>query len=976
MIPSSNNFQNENLYNQKIKIQLTNDNRCIIQSTIETPNKSEHNTINKSEKSININYTDNDNDIMSLSKSINSILNNTKINCNDNNKSNKKLNNNENNLDNDGNSNLLISFSNISELTKINNDNSIFGGVEESNKKNAATKKNENDTSSILNQPLNNYYENSKIYENKIDINNKNKSINLGLSNKSEYSNDKVNLVSSSKKSNSNLLNRENSNISDISDIVNWNINNKSILSNKDKDKDKNKEQNNNKSQNDNLDNINIKEEINTCENKKNNLNDNKKVTHKKVFKYIQTENTNVIQINNINDKFENNLDKDKIMPNHCTNFSFGGNIINNNINHFLINNINNINIENVSTKLNLGNNSNNNYTDAIKNDDYISPTFNINLDFNALDSNNLSNNKMKKENQNKDLKINKKEENKNIEEKKIVNNKQNIKENEDKNILNSKNAKASQMSNKNSKENLEELKDIKIITKEKKTDTYLNKNKKNNIIVQHLIYKERRNKSFNSLNNNSNSNSNISESIHFYSNINNDFNNLRKINKINKSKHSYLDSNKFFNNNILNRLYGTNHSAKPCSSPNQNVIHTYNHFNTNEEKKSKKKISHNKSKSNSGNISKINSHIEKNILNFGKILSKNKSSNQIQSKSKEKQKSKNNSHSKNKSLHNNSSKLNKITILNKDQLNILEIRKKIRKSPVPKINKLSPPSKMKIDNSNSNSHGHNSGKETLYKKDKKHNNSSKNEKIFFNHKYNIHTDESRKKINLAIKKTSPCHQKNIHSNNNSNLIGKNYINKKIGNLINENNNIKLKISKNAINNYINEFKPQINDYSDIIANTTKAKNVNNKHKSFIYNRKRNCSFGYNHICNSSNNLSKDSNKNYHNKTIQNSQSGENSKISNKQSSSKLNSFNYSNCFNLNKNSNKQISNKNNNLILSKFQGNKKSAINKQSKKFTIIQNFSRYKKKSTFINNNSENNYLINDENYNRENIIRTGYV
>ena len=132
MIPSYLNFQKDN-YKQKIKIQLTNDNRCIIQSTLETPNKSVYNTINKREPSMNaINYTDNDNDndLMSLSKSLNSISNVSKTNNDINQNVNKNIDNNENNCDNDVNSNLVISFSNISELTKINNnDNSIFGGV-------------------------------------------------------------------------------------------------------------------------------------------------------------------------------------------------------------------------------------------------------------------------------------------------------------------------------------------------------------------------------------------------------------------------------------------------------------------------------------------------------------------------------------------------------------------------------------------------------------------------------------------------------------------------------------------------------------------------------------------------------------------------------------------------------------------------------------------------------------------------------
>ena len=83
MIPTNKNLPNENIYKQKIKIKLTNDNRCIIQSTLDSPNKSHPNAINKSEPSINgINYTDNfnDNDLLSLSKSINSNRNTTKQN--------------------------------------------------------------------------------------------------------------------------------------------------------------------------------------------------------------------------------------------------------------------------------------------------------------------------------------------------------------------------------------------------------------------------------------------------------------------------------------------------------------------------------------------------------------------------------------------------------------------------------------------------------------------------------------------------------------------------------------------------------------------------------------------------------------------------------------------------------------------------------------------------------------------------------
>ena len=294
MIPNSSNFQNAN-YKQNIKIQLTNDNRCIIQSTLETPNKSPENIINKSEPSLNaINYTDNDNDndFMSLSKSLNSISNVIKPNIDNNQNEKKKVNNKQNNIDNDGNSNLLISFSNISELAKINNnDNSIFGAGCESIKKNTPKKKifEDDASSSILNPQFLNYFDNSNFKYNKenIDINNKNMSIYMGIGNKSEYSNDRMNLVSSSKKSNNtntninmfNNLYTDNSNvsrqlldsfnknnISEISDIVNWNINNKSILSNKENNKDKDKDILTTNINNI-LDNINIKDNSNIYKN-------------------------------------------------------------------------------------------------------------------------------------------------------------------------------------------------------------------------------------------------------------------------------------------------------------------------------------------------------------------------------------------------------------------------------------------------------------------------------------------------------------------------------------------------------------------------------------------------------------------------------------------------------------------------------------------------------------------------------------
>ena len=112
MIP---NALNSNNYNNQIKIQLTNDNKCIIQTLLESPIKSQ-NTLMKDEFSIN--------EDMSLSKS-NSMINNNishskkPSNTNTNKENNRNIN---NNYDLENNSNLLISFSNISEVTKLNNN--------------------------------------------------------------------------------------------------------------------------------------------------------------------------------------------------------------------------------------------------------------------------------------------------------------------------------------------------------------------------------------------------------------------------------------------------------------------------------------------------------------------------------------------------------------------------------------------------------------------------------------------------------------------------------------------------------------------------------------------------------------------------------------------------------------------------------------------------------------------------------------
>ena len=358
----------------------------------------------------------------------------------------------------------------------------------------------------------------------------------------------------------------------------------------------------------------------------------------------------------------------------------------------------------------------------------------------------------------------------------------------------------------------------------------------------------------------------------------------------------------------------------------------------------------------------------------------KNKSSNYIQSINKAVNSQNHIQNKKSNIQNNNSNKINKnkIKILNKNNINFLEIKKKIRKSPVPKVNKLSPVSKTNIFSKSNNEN------KIINKTKKIEEFNSKTENIFKNR---IIFEENKKKINLAIKRTSPgsikfTNNKNLNNSSNNKKIK--FLNKNLGDLV-ENSNIKLKISKKTINNCLNDFKSHINDYyteNNFLPNDKIDNKNNNKNLSFLYNRKRNYSFGYNNINNSSNCQSKDSNKNNHislNKTIQ---SDERKKIINKKNKSKLNSFSYINCINLiknNNNSNDSNTNKNNininsninnnKINITKLYDNQNHMINKKTKKLTIIQNFSKYKKKSLIM---TELNDYVNDENNSEENNIK----
>ena len=115
------------------------------------------------------------------------------------------------------------------------------------------------------------------------------------------------------------------------------------------------------------------------------------------------------------------------------------------------------------------------------------------------------------------------------------------------------------------------------------------------------------------------------------------------------------------------------------------------------------------------------------------------------------------------------------------------------------------------------------------------------------------------------------------------------------------------------------------------------------------------------------------------NKTTQSIQSEERKKILNNKNNTKINSLSYLNCINLirnneikqnNNDSNNNNNNNNDNISILNDNKNYISMNNKKSKKLTIIQNFSKYKKKSSLMN--SEIKDFINDENYNEENNIK----
>ena len=390
-----------NNYNNQIQIKLTNDNKCIIQNLSESPIKFQ-NTNKKEDCSIN--------DDMSLSKS-NSMINahshnsSKKININSINEKNQIIDFNDLN-----NSNLLISFSNISEVGK-NNDTSLFRINSFKNEPQAQNQ--EQNSKSIINLNNNDLSERMQITlgDKNLTINNIynyniNSEANSILSNKNIF-------VSNEKDGKINIS--SNNDVNDGISAISMNLSSKTKEKNADfrekinkqlinlfNKNDVNNSRLNNDDKNESIDRVKIIES-----NKKRTKNiqvgdikvfdlDKKEPIDMKLFKNCivqKNEDINIIQKMKVSSKKEeknNNL----IIPNHCTNFYYNG----------LPQKTNNNNIK----ELNPINNQKNNLENET-NDDYVSPTFNVDLNYNALNTLELGSEKMKQKENDNDNKKNEK---------------------------------------------------------------------------------------------------------------------------------------------------------------------------------------------------------------------------------------------------------------------------------------------------------------------------------------------------------------------------------------------------------------------------------------------------------------------------------------------------------------------------------------------------------------------------------------
>ena len=722
MIPNCNNLNN---YNNQIKIQLTNDNKCIIHTLSESPIKSQ-NTIIKDDYSIN--------EDMSLSKSNSIIKNNPRI---DKNKILSNSNNKNNNINilNDlgDNSNLLISFSNISEVTKVNNEysltkinsyknnsllmnkdlvlnnNNIAGNSFLSNQMQILTGDKNVTINNINNYNIANSDGNSIISNNNFFISNEknnkynfNNDINSTIKTPSKiYNSSNINKIDStnnkrtnnndSKSINKQLINSFNRN--DFSELVNLNIDDKS------ENYDKVNIVNSDKKSFNTSNNLNSTTSIKICSDnvspKQNKKIFNNKVNNLKYFKNCVIQKNEVINIiqtieqtnktNNDSNKIDklnnNNINNKNIIPKHCANFSFSGNIQKNSESQGFEDNllINKDNQEDTK-KSNMPNNAQD------KNDDYVSPTFNLNLNYNSLekDKNNNTNNK---NNPNEYLKG---KENKVNNDKKLdntttnatnavsINSKQKERNSNGPSVIlklpnDVSSGSTIEITDKNKKENKKNNDTINHdsnnvgnngvakISKQQDKNILINSNlnSKNNTISKKSKENEVNSCKPQNLNNQKNSANNNNNNNNMNSNINNNQAKIKKISNVvnnnNKNKNSMqnkvINKDNLINNNLKNKIIKTSintksnignsnekcnhivvckkcqnsrykHSNIDSLSINNNIKYLYNSMTESDKKSQKLSISHNKSKSGMGSIIKFNSR-DTNIINIksGNIL-------------------------------------------------------------------------------------------------------------------------------------------------------------------------------------------------------------------------------------------------------------------------------------------------------------------------------------------------------------------
>ena len=649
MIPNGNNLNN---YNNQIKIQLTNDNKCIIHTISESPIKSQ-NTIIKEDISFND---------MSLSKS-NSIIKNNSHNSSKKIKSDLVNNNATKNMfsDFDSNSNLLISFSNISEVAKVNNNDCSMTRIN-SNKNNSI----------LINKDkyfsLNISNNNSNIPSSQMKIKTGDKNVTINNINNYNIANSDGNsvisnnnfFISNDKRKILILNNNNTDTIKTPSKANNYFSNNKSDISNKMKRNNNyskiiNKQLINSFNKNDmsemsvgtinlniddkseNYDKVNLVYSDKKSFNQSNNLNSSPSIkiasnnisptqtiknsnnkadsNNIKYFKNCivqKNENINIIQNNSQNCKKNDDISKEieqnndninhiyneNLVPNHCANFFFV---------HKKVNNINGLDINNESNKSNKSNgnklyaknnNLNNNSTED-KNDDDASPTFNLKLNYNILDKNSYIKTIESLKDKNKEYKIDNEIVNKSEEKQKNKN--EILKQKESSSNMNSAFLKLIHENSNGST--------IEANEKNKKT---LNKNNNGNNMNIHNIVNHKTN------NNNSKNNKQQDKSLSIIvnSNLNSKVNTNPKTIKENEIITSNIHKNSSNNNNNIN----SNLNSNKAKMKKNNVL--LNHqIKTNIQNKNliKEDISNNNYNNNAHKNANSNINNQNNIINAEK---------------------------------------------------------------------------------------------------------------------------------------------------------------------------------------------------------------------------------------------------------------------------------------------------------------------------------------------------------------------